>query len=569
MPALSLASALMGAARIIAVAMLAALVFSGGVGARDLSSRLGSPPPQSSGSATPPVGSAPVELMVLSQAGPLAADGAGQLFMLGNGGAGYDLLRLRDAQAGVWETVYRRKSAFATSVALGWDGTICVGLLSGVDCIDPLGRVAHYSHELLSGIVSLAIAPDGHVWALRSDSGGTLGLELVRAVPRFTQVGRVLSLRQSVEGFAGNGLAAAADGSVLMPVIENDVHRLLRVQPDGRFTRVGDFWRLGGGIAVAQGETALLGGIKRPQSLEEQRAPFDVVYAQQNGGAPGILVQLPQSRGGLTRLASHAALGGDGYLYLTRHERVRLAEGAPVEAPVLWRIPVGAPLLQGAGARAIDFSIPYIETLAGDLPNPPEYAGPLLIGRGKPLVIEGINFDGKQGTRQVLIGGVRARIESWSGERIVARVPAALESGPAEVRVAIDQAASDPERFEVKTPDTPGWFQIGSPSMQSTISNNMAISGYTGLIEIEGVTERGEVVRVQEVMETPGLYSLRLPNGLYTATFKASFLFSEVRFESGFTYAGSRFVPVQIEEQAVVFVITDDDPAVVWMPEMI
>ena len=560
-----------------------ALAFPGGAAARELPSRLGAgnAPPQLPASPAPAPGPPVAELVplhVLSAAGPLAADGAGQLFMLAGRGDGYDLLRLADARTGEWETVYRRKASVATSLALGWDGTICIGLLSGVDCIDPSGRVAHHSHELFTGIVSLALAPDRHLWVLRSASGATTGLELVRATPglfqSYIQVSRVLSLRQSVRGFAGNGLAAtAADGSALIPVIENDIYRVLCVRPDGSFSRIGDFWSLGGAIALAQSERLILAGTKRPESLAEQRAPVDVIYAPGAEGGFEIIAAFPQGSEGQRsvsrpRLSSFAALGGNGTLYVIRHEEVRAASGPPFEAPVLWQAPVGLSPAQG-GAKAIAFSIPHIASLAKESDVPAGYAGPLLVARSERLVIEGINFDGKLGERQVLIGGVRARVEAWDGERIVARVPATLTGGPAEVRVGIDFAVSDPESFEVKTPDTPGWFQIGSPAMQALLADNLTISGYTGLIEIVGATESGEIVHLQEVMETPGFYHARLPNGLYTAHFKASYLFSDVRFEAGFTFAGARFVPVQVEEQAVLFRIGDDEPVVVWMPEML
>src|SRR5690606_31300391 len=135
-----------------------------------------------------------------------------------------------------------------------------------------------------------------------------------------------------------------------------------------------------------------------------------------------IAAQFPQAGGGPARLASYTALGGDGTLYVVRHQRVRAAEGPPVEAPVLWRVPVGNPSLHGSSARAIDFSIPHIASLSRLSPPPADYAGPLLVATGESLVIDGINFNGKQGVRQVSIGGVRAQIVSWTADRVVVRV---------------------------------------------------------------------------------------------------------------------------------------------------
>src|SRR5690606_20292667 len=135
-------------------------------------------------------------------------------------------------------------------LTVGRDGTFCVGRHGGVDCVDPRGRISHHEHSLFDRTVAVALGADGHLWALRSTEGGTTGLQLVRAAPGFERVEPVLTLRRNVQGFSGNGLAPGPDGSVFVPVIENDVHRVLRVTPDGRFTRVGDFWRLGGGIAV-------------------------------------------------------------------------------------------------------------------------------------------------------------------------------------------------------------------------------------------------------------------------------------------------------------------------------
>src|SRR5690606_31676161 len=169
--------------------------------------------------------------------------------------------------------------------------------------------------------------------------GNTTGLQLVRATPGFHRVESVLTLRRNVQGFSGNGLAAGPDGSAFLPVIENDVHRVLRVTPDGRFTRIGDFWRLGGGIAVDGAGAVLVPGVKRPQSVQEQRSPQDVVFLQTTGGAQGFAVRLPAAPGG-SRLTGHAALGGDGTFYMTRWQRVRTDQGPPEERAVLWHVPL-------------------------------------------------------------------------------------------------------------------------------------------------------------------------------------------------------------------------------------
>src|SRR5690606_16138189 len=149
----------------------------------------------------------------------------------------------------------------------------------------------------------------------------TTGLQLVRATPDFRTVEPVLTFRQNVRGFAGNGLAAASDGSVRVAVVENDTHRIMRVDANGRLTREGDFWRFSGGIVVDAADTVLTAGVRRPQSLQEQQNPVDVVFAANpRGSTAAIAAQLPAVRGN-TDLPSHAALGGDGRLYVVRRQQ--------------------------------------------------------------------------------------------------------------------------------------------------------------------------------------------------------------------------------------------------------
>lgn len=136
------------------------------------------------------------------------------------------------------------------------------------------------------------------------------------------------------------------------------------------------------------------------------------------------------------------------------------------------------------------------------------------------------------------------------------------------MRVAIDHAFSDPEFIEVKTPEIPGWFQIGSPSMHAVLDGNLEIVSYHANVVIEGVTAEGKPVQRDDSMQTPGFYHVRLPNGEYTARFNAAYLHSIV-LSTGNLYVGSYHIPVQVPQQSIRFHITDDDPVVVWMPEML
>lgn len=137
------------------------------------------------------------------------------------------------------------------------------------------------------------------------------------------------------------------------------------------------------------------------------------------------------------------------------------------------------------------------------------------------------------------------------------------------VRVAIDDVPSNVEPLEVKTPDVPGWFQVGSPSMRSLLADNWSISGYHGVVTLEGITNAGTIIERVEVMDTPGLFHVRLPNGSYTATFHAAYVFSTVAHGQDFTFIGSSHTAVQVPEQTYVFHISDAEPIVVWMPQML
>lgn len=556
--------------------------------ARDLSSRLGGGPSGTSSPAGPPsppparpaqpaenpphAEGIPVEAGLLPGPAPLAADGAGRLLYVFPADDGYGVFGSTRGGAGVsgtpFETIYRRKAAVATALALGADGTLCIGLQAGVDCIDPQGRIHHYQHDLLTNIVAAGFGGDGHLWVLRSTEGGVDGLQLVRAAPGFQQVNTVLTLRKNVEGFPGNGLAAGTDGSAYVPVIENDVHRVLKVAPNGRFERVADFWRLGGGIAVDGAGTVYAPGQKRPQSVDEQRHPVDVVFMQPAHGPSAFAARFPATPGG-ARFSGHAALGGDGTLYVIRWQRVRGDQGPPEERAVLWQVPLGRQGGRAAPGRVIDFRIPFIDGLADPRIDTADYAGPLLIARGARLIITGLNFEGKAGNRQVRIGGKPAPIETWSDERIVVRIPANAPGGEAPVQVAIDHVVSDPEFIEVKTADVPGWFQIGSPGLHAALRGNMGIIGYNARIVIDGVTDRGQRLRRDDAMETPGLYHIRLPNGEYTVTYAAAYVYREVWYGPGSQYVGSDHIPVKVPDQTMTFRIDDQHPITVWMPDML
>lgn len=526
-----------------------------------------------------------IELAPLSEPGPLAADGAGQLFTVINAGGGYAIFRLLTGENSA-EIVYRRKSAYATSLTLGYDGSLCTGLTDGVDCIDSLGLIEHYRDEALTHVLALALAPDGSLWVLRSASGGTDRLELYKADRqagasriRFEQV---LTFRQSVQAFTGNGMVALSDGSVVLPVVENGIHRLVRVDAGGRLSRIGDYFQLSGSIVAGAGDTLYVTGVKRPQSLQEQQAPYDALYVQParanlaggnlsggaQAGAPVIEALFPPANGE-SRLTSYMALGGDGELYLLRRQRV-LTPGEPArEMPVLWRATVDRAAVQGSQARAIDFRIPYIEAIIDPrMIDDAEYDGPVMVAPGQPLIIQGGNFYGKDGLAMLEIGGLPSPIEVWTGDVIVVTVPDGVGGGEREVRVRIDHVLSDPETIEVKTADTPGWFQIGSRGLEALLRNHLVIVAYNARITVEGTTDTGERFYRSDAMEPPGYYRLRLPNGEYEARFTAAYVQRNEVYGPGGEYVGSQHRPVVVPEQAVRFRITDEDPIVVWRPEM-
>lgn len=504
----------------------------------------------------------PEPVLVLVQDGPLAADGEGRVLMLRPLDNGYGLygqvagpVPHAPDPADPFERIYRRKGVYATSLAVSGDGTICVGSLRDVECISPSGRVTLHQHPLLNNIIALAFAPDGHLWILRSTEGDAAGLQLVRATPGLGRIDAVLTLRRNIQGFRGNGLAAGPDGSAFVPVVENDIHRVLKVQPDGRFSRVGDFWRLGGGIAVDQAETVLAAGVKRPQSVQEQREPQDVLFGQAEGAAAAFAARFPVERGG-SRMSSHQALGGDGDLYVVRWQRIPV-EGAPApERPVLWRVPVGR-ISAAMPGRVIDFRIPFIDWVA----RPglvPEYEGPPLVAPGGPLAIVGENFVGKDGLARVLVGGRPAPILHWEDTVIVVLVPEDAPGGTVDVQVAIDEALSNAESMEVKTPEVPGWFQVGTSAVQEELVVPYLFEGYYGEIVVRGQTDQGEPVELREVLRQPGMFYTRLPNGEYEATFNAAYR----------SMAAGRPVAVQVPSQTAQFRITDAEPIAVWLPAM-
>ncbi|OUM97072.1 MAG: hypothetical protein BAA04_05075 [Firmicutes bacterium ZCTH02-B6] len=570
------------AAWVLVASGVLSLVFPALAQSRTLPTRLGGAPggsdvaPGASASAAETAGAfapfsevSPAEAGVLAFSGPMAADRTGRLLMVVPAGDGYGVLRLFPALQGTadvpFETVYRRKGVVASGLAVGPDGSICIGWNGGLDCIDPEGRVGHLADNLLVGTIAVTIASDGYVWALRSAGGGTSDLQLVRVDPGLTRAQRVLTLRRTVQGFAGNGLAAGPGGSVLLPVIENGLHRVLRVEADGQFSRVQGFFQLGGGVVLDGAGAVYVPGVKRPQSTQEQRNPQDVVFVHGDGIAAEWAARFPLQPSG-ARFSGHLALGGDGTLYLTRWQRVMLG-GAPAERFVLWRVPVGRAGLTARG-NAIDFRIPFLNALANPRLDAPHYAGPVVAARGAVVELLGINFDGKRGQRRVLINGEPAPIQVWTEDRILVRIPLTAPGGPVAVQVAIDGVVSNEETLEVKTPEVPGWFQIGSPAHAATLRQLSTVSGYSARIIIAGVTDSGERVHLEETMETPGLFQIRLPNGRYQARFSAAYLQSAVMYGNNFSYLGSSFAPVQVPEQATAFRISDQNPVVVWTPDL-
>lgn len=513
----------------------------------------------------------PQSVTVLPVAGPLAADGLGMLLMLAPAGDGYAVLRYLPDEND-FETVYRRRGAVGRALAVGSDGSFCIGTLTGIDCIDGRGRATAFQHPLLNDILAVTFAADGAVWALRSTTGGSDHLQLVRlqrhAGPDAAHVEPVLTLRQSLQGFAGNSLAPADDGGVYVAVVENDVYRVLHVDTAGSVSRRGDLWRPGGALTAAAGGIVLASGVKRPQSLQEQRQPLDVLSLVA-GESVAVAASFPAVPAGFaTWMTPYAALGGDGSLHLIRREPVPGPEG-PVEQAVLWRAATTLSSPLGAGAAVIDFRIPFVDAVYNPRFDDPDYSGPVLVGRGQPLIIVGENFEGKSGVRSVRVGGVPARAEFWSDQVVIVSVPVFAPAGPAEIVVGIDDVRSNVEGIEVKTPATPGVLQVGTPSMAAVLSGNAGISGYYGVVAVQGLTEAGTTVAHEEVMATPGFLQLRLPNGSYTATFHAAYLESTVLFGTGFTYMASTFRAAQVPTQTLEFHITDADPVVVWKPQML
>lgn len=515
-----------------------------------------------------PVELVPEPMAVLNAVGPLAADGVGRLLMLLPAGDGYAVTRYFP-ETHTFETIYRRKSAVGRALAVAPDGSFCIGTLTGVDCVSERGHTEHYVHPLLTNVSALTFTADGAMWVLRSTTGSADNLQLVRAEQRVVDVQPVLTLRQSVQSFTGNSIAPAADGGVYVAVIENDIYRLVHVDPTGRLTRSSDLWRPGGAVAAAAGDVLLVSGVKRPQSLQEQRRPVDVVYYV-IGDAVSLAASFPVVPPDFsTRMSAFAALGGDGMLHMIRYEPLPGPTGPTPDQAVLWRMETPNRSTLGPEAKVIDFRIPFLDQLHNPRFADPDYAGPLLVGRGQPLRIVGENFNGKDGVRRVLVGNVPARIREWSDDIIEITVPNLAPPGEAVVRVAIDDVPSNVEPLEVKTPDVPGWFQVGSPSMRSLLADNWSISGYHGVVTLEGITNAGTIIERVEVMDTPGLFHVRLPNGSYTATFHAAYVFSTVSHGQDFTFKGSSHTAVQVPEQTYVFHISDAEPIVVWMPQML
>jgi len=540
---------------------------AGGAGAPGAGSAAPAFGPAAAGALLPFAEASPVEAAVLEFSAPLAADGAGNLLTIVPAGDGYAILRRVPAALGTgelaWEIVYRRKGVRAAAIAVGPGGTICTGWSGGLECIDPHGHVAQFEDELLIGTIAVTVATDGYVWALRSTSGGTTDLQLVRVDPGLSLANRVLTLRNTVQGFPGNGLAAGPSGSVLLPVIENDIHRVLRVEPTGQFARLRDFFRLGGGIAVDYTGAVFVPGVKRPQSAQEQRNPQDVLFVYGEGISTEFAARFPLQPGGAV-FSGHMALGGDGTLHLTRRQQV-LIGGVPQERYVLWQVPVGRAGMT-AKSPVIDFRIPFLETVANPRFDDSAYAGPVMVTRGELLALSGLNFEGKQGQRRVLVDGQPVPVQLWSDDAVFVRIPFTAPAGPVLVQVAIDDVVSNVEAFEIKTPEVPGWFQVGSPADAAALSRLAdTIRGYTGVIVIDGVTDAGEPVRLETSMITPGLFHTRLPNGQYTAEFSSAYLIADIDYGPGFIVTSS-FNAVVVPRQEIAFRITDISPIFVWRP---
>lgn len=606
-----------------------------GAAARELPARLGAPtagvpgqPADEAGAGPsvfvsdegPPPETTPRQQFAAEQVGPLAADGAGRLLLLVPTIDGYGVYgSVGPVSEANFELIYRRKGVHGTSLAVGPGGLFCVGVATGVDCVDGAGAVVHLEHPLLTNIVGLTVDGERRLWVLRSARGGTTALQLVRldlaAGPRsepafglasdptsyFSPEASsgaepvvVLSFREAVTAFPGNGLSAAPGGGVFVPVVENDMHRLIHVDDGGRLRRRGDFWRLEGGVVADRHGTVLLTGVNRPRSVKEQQNPVDVVLwagpgdgsgagregtsASAVGSAfdSGVAARFPSAPSGLgSRPSGYAALGGDGVLYTFREEPVMGPEGPRLNGSVLWAVDWGRPGLLGGADRVIDFRIPYVADVAGAslLLDPSfvarDYAGPLLIGRGQLLVVAGVNFTGKEGARRVLFGNLSGAAEAWDDDLILVRVPDDAAPGPTEVRVAVDSVLSDVVSIEVKTADVPGWFQIGSPAMEALLRGSFTIRGYSGTVSIAGITLAGEIVAREESMVTPGLFHVRLPDGAYEATFRGAYLVSEVHYGPDNQYLGSSHVPVMVPEQTFVFEISDESPVAMWMPVML
>lgn len=542
-----------------------------GADARTISSRLGSTPADPSPPLKPtPISSniVPVQVMALPSYGPLSADGAGRLLMLINDGDGYTVMGSSDLG---FEPIYKRRASYGVSLAVGSQGQFCAATQTGVDCIDQSGRISHLTHELLTYPLAITIAPNGHIWLLRSTSGTHQGLQLVRIAADGSAVDTILTLRQNIYGFSGNSLATLSDGSVLLPVVENDTPRILRVHPSGDFTRIGDFYDLAGGIVVDSEDALVVNGVKRPQSVQEQRNPQDALLLHAvatTEPSQHLIATLPTVPSG-TRLTSNLTLGGDGSLYFIRHQRVLTDTGSAQEWPVLWSADLGRSSSLGPQAQVISFRIPYIERLSNPKVVSSHYVGPLMIAPGQPMVIDGLSFEGKSGEQNVLVGGVPGQVQGWTDDKIIARLPESLVGGEVPVQVAIDHVVSDPEWLVVKTAEIPGWFQIGTPSLKQTLHNNPGIVGYNAHIVIEGVLADGTTVRHVESMDTAGLFHVRLPNGSYTARFSAAYVAGNVQYGQQFEYVGSQHTLVTVPEQSTEFEISDVSPIEVWVPQML